>query len=104
MTEVTWEDLLERAESIYEAVAVMYHRARQVTNDQKQQIQSEMEVASASENKDSEDFDDVEIDREALMKDHKKYPKPSRVAMEEMAQGKIQFEYRNEDEEESSES
>lgn len=100
MTEISLEELLEKAENVYEAVVVMFKRARQVNDEQKMQIEMEMETLPSTDIKDNEDFDDVEIDREALMREHKKYPKPSRVAIEEMKQGLIGYKYIEPDEEE----
>ena len=93
MADIPLEDLLDKAENVYEAVVTMCKRARQVTDEQKQLIEMEMESVPIVENRENEDFDDVEIDREALMRDHKKYPKPSRVVMEEMAKGEIEYRY-----------
>jgi len=101
--ELSLEDLLKKTESVYEAVAIMFRRARQITDEQKLQIEMEMDTPSIPENKESEDFDDVEIDREALQREHKKYPKPTRVAMEEMIRGKIQHKYIDSSEEEEKE-
>ena len=93
MADLSSEELMKDTSSIYEAVVVMCRRARQVNDEQKLLIDMQRDSEPVSENKDNEDFDDVEIDREALMRDHIKLPKPSRVAMEEMAQGKINFKY-----------
>lgn len=93
MVDISLEDLVEKTDSVYEAVAILFRRARQITDEQKLMIETEMEVPSTVENRDNEDFDDVEIDREALQREHKKYPKPTSVAIEEMVQGKIKHRY-----------
>ncbi|MFH1943456.1 MAG: DNA-directed RNA polymerase subunit omega [bacterium] len=93
-------DLMKKTDSLYEAVVIMCRRARQINDEQKLQIEMEMEAIPLVENRDSEDFGDVEIDREALLRDHKTYPKPSIVAMEEMQAGKIEFKYDSPSEEE----
>ena len=93
MVDISLEDLVEKTDSVYEAVAILFLRARQITDEQKLMIETEMEVPSTVENRDNEDFDDVEIDREALQREHKKYPKPTRAAIEEMVQGKIKHRY-----------
>lgn len=100
MTDISVEDLLKRSDNIYEAVVAMFKRARQINDEQKQQIEMEMETAPVLDNRENEEFDDVEIDRDALMREHKKYPKPSRLAIEEMAEGKIDFRIIDPDEEE----
>ena len=103
MSKISVEDLVKKMESIYEAVSVMSKRARQINDEQKSEIESEMEILPASENRESEDFDEVEIDREALLRDYKKYPKPTRAAIDEMIQGEIEFRYKDEEEEEAEE-
>ncbi|RLI43977.1 hypothetical protein DRO61_12695 [Candidatus Bathyarchaeota archaeon] len=100
MVDISLEDLVENTDSVYEAVAILFLRARQITDEQKLMIETEMEVPSTVENRDNEDFDDVEIDREALQREYKKYPKPTRVAIEEMVQGKIKHRYIGSPEEE----
>ena len=101
MMDISIEELMEKTGNIYEAVAVMSRRARQITDEQKQLIDAEMEIPVTPDNKENEDFDDVEIDREALMREHKKYPKPTRVAIEEMLEGKISHRYDDPSEEET---
>lgn len=93
MTDIPLEDILDKADNVYEAVVTMCKRARQVTDEQKHLIEMEMESVPVIDNRENEDFDDVEIDREALMREHKKYPKPSRVVMEEMIKGEIEYHY-----------
>jgi DNA-directed RNA polymerase omega subunit len=90
--ELSVEDLAAKTGNIYEAVVVMARRARQVTDEQKTIIDRDREVVPSVENKENEDFDEVEIDHEALMKNHVKFPKPARVAIEEMAAGGVQWE------------
>jgi DNA-directed RNA polymerase omega subunit len=92
MKELSVEDLSSKTGNIYEAVVVMARRARQVTDEQKSVIDRDREVVPTIDNKENEDFDDVEIDHEALMKSHVKFPKPARVAIEEMASGSIHWE------------
>ena len=74
MTDISVEDLLKRSDNIYEAVVAMFKRARQINDEQKQQIEMEMETTPVIDNRENEEFDDVEIDRDALMREHKKYP------------------------------
>ena len=92
MKELSLEELAQKTGNIYEAVVVMAKRARQVNDEQKLLIDKDRDVVAPVEPKENEDFDEVEIDREALLKNHLKFPKPSRVAIEEMANGKISWE------------
>jgi DNA-directed RNA polymerase omega subunit len=93
MSDISLEELSKKTENIYAAVVVMSKRARQVTDEQKIIIDSEKEVVPYVENKENEDFDEVEIDREALLRNHRKFPKPVRVAIEEMQEDKFSWEY-----------
>jgi DNA-directed RNA polymerase omega subunit len=101
MVDISLEELLQRADNIYEAVAILFRRARQITDEQKLLIEMDMDTPPPSENRENEEFDDVEIDREALQREHKKYPKPTRVAMEEMLKGKIEHRYIDPDEDDN---
>lgn len=92
MKELSTDELSAKTGNIYEAVVVMARRARQVNDEQKALIDKDREAVAPVEPKENEDFDEVEIDHEALMKNHTKFPKPSRVAIEEMADGKIRYE------------
>jgi DNA-directed RNA polymerase omega subunit len=92
MKELSTEELSAKTGNIYEAVVVMARRARQVNDEQKALIDKDREAVAPVEAKENEDFDEVEIDHEALLKNHTKFPKPTRVAIEEMAEGQIQYE------------
>ncbi|HEX9934757.1 MAG TPA: DNA-directed RNA polymerase subunit omega, partial [bacterium] len=87
------EQILSRHENLYASVVIMAKRARQVTDQQKIAIDMEKVVPPVTEAKESEDYDEVEIDREALLREHKKFPKPTSVAIEEMHDNKIQYEF-----------
>ena len=93
MEKISLEDLLTKTDNLYEAVVAMSRRARQNNDDQKAIIDQEKESLPVPETRDSEDLDDVEIDREALMRDYTKYPKPTYVSMEEMKDEKIDWEF-----------
>ncbi len=95
MTDISLENVLKEDENIYASVVVMSKRARQITDQQKALIDMDKTVPSLQDSKESEDFDEVEIDREALMREHKKMPKPTKVAIEEMQNNKIQHEIKN---------
>ncbi len=92
MSDVSLETILDQNPNIYSAVVVMARRARQITDQQKLLIDQDKTAIPVPEAKESEDFDEVEIDREALLKEHRKLPKPTRVAIEEMLQKKVQYE------------
>ncbi len=94
MQELSLEELLKKTGNIYEAVVVMSKRARQITDEQKKLLEAEMDVVTDVNARDNEDFDEVEIDREALNREYIKLPKPSKVAMMEMARDEIEYMYR----------
>jgi DNA-directed RNA polymerase subunit K/omega len=101
MSDISIMDLKKKTNNIYETVVVMCKRARQINDEQKLQIEMEREIIPGFENRENEDFDEVEIDREALLKEHKKYPKPSEVAIEEMLEEKIEYRFIDPEEENS---
>jgi DNA-directed RNA polymerase subunit K/omega len=94
MKKISIENLLEETNNIYESVVIMAKRARQINNEQKLEIDMNMDTPTVLDNKENEDYDDVEIDREALLREYKKFPKPSRVAIQEMAEKRITFNYK----------
>ncbi|MBN1895503.1 DNA-directed RNA polymerase subunit omega [bacterium] len=92
------ENLIDHTGNIYEAVCIMAKRARQVNDAQKQVIDQDREYVPVVENREGEDFEEIEIDHEALLRDYKKYPKPTRVAIEEMAEKKVHYKYKTDEE------
>lgn len=94
MEELSLEELLKKTGNIYESVVVMSRRARQITDEQKKILEEEMDIVTDVNARDNEDFDEVEIDREALNREYIKLPKPSRVAMNEMAKNEIEYTFR----------
>ena len=103
MSNISIMDLTKKSKNIYETVVVMCKRARQINDEQRLHIEMERDVVPGVENRDNEDFDEVEIDREALLKEHTKYPKPSVVAIDEMIDGKIEYRFANPEDEEKEE-
>lgn len=99
MTQISFDAFLGKDENIYEAVAVMSKRARQITDRQKREIEREMEMNPLSESRDvADDFDEIEIDREALKRKRTKFAKPTTLAMLEMVQDGISYEFRQDEE------
>ena len=99
MSEMSLENIQKGTDSIYEAVVVLTKRARQINDEQKREMEIEMDASPVSDTRENEDFGEVEIDREALLREYKKYPKPTRAAIEEMVKGEIDFKYYDPDEE-----
>lgn len=97
MSHVSLEELSNQTGNLYAAVVVMSKRARQINDEQKLIIDSEKEVVAVTEAKESEDFEEVEIDREALTRSYRKFPKPVQVAIDEMLQGEVRWEMKEPD-------
>ena len=92
MTDISIEDVKKKSNlNIYEAIVIMSKRARQINDMQKLEIMEQNQDAGVPDNRDNEDFDEVEIDREALEREYKKYPKPSTVAMAELMDKDIEY-------------
>ena len=99
MTDISMEDVKKHSDlNIYEAVVIMSKRARQISDEQKFEILAENQEAGIIDTRDNEDFDDVEIDREALEREYKKYPKPSTMALIELIENKIKYRLKSSDE------
>lgn len=81
------EKLEEKVDSLYEAIVIIARRARQINEMQKQLIDKE---TAANED---EDLDEIIADEDYLDKQFLKLPKPSTLALEEMLEGKLSFEY-----------
>lgn len=100
MKRFSLEDFFKKTGNIYEAVVIMAKRARQITDEQRILIDREREVAPVIiEPKESEEYDDVEIDREALHRSYKKFPKPTTLAIQEMLEGYLKWERMSQTEE-----
>ncbi|MBN2417467.1 DNA-directed RNA polymerase subunit omega [bacterium] len=99
MTQISFDAFLEKNENVYEAVVAMSKRARQITDRQKREIEREMEMNPLSESRDvTDDFDEIEIDREALKRKRTKFPKPTTLAMVEMIEQGISYDFRRDEE------
>ncbi len=81
------EKLEEKVDSLYEAIVVIARRARQINEMQKQLIDRE------TANNDDDDLDEIIAAEDYLDKQFLKLPKPSTLALQEMMEGKLDFEY-----------
>jgi len=98
MSDISMEALMEKTGNIYEVVAIMAKRAWQINETQRQKINQEREALPVVDIRDNEDFEDVEIDREALNREYTKMPKPTRLAVDQMLNDVVEFRYRSDDE------
>ncbi|MDZ7371384.1 MAG: DNA-directed RNA polymerase subunit omega [candidate division KSB1 bacterium] len=93
MTEaIPLEKLTEKCSSIYEAVVIIARRARQINEMQRRLIEQQV-VPAQSETKDSDESDDMPLDRDYIDGQYLKLPKPTTIALKEMLEGKLSFEY-----------
>ncbi|MBN1154037.1 DNA-directed RNA polymerase subunit omega [candidate division KSB1 bacterium] len=96
VTTTNLEDLVKNVGNIYEAIVVIAKRARQINEEQKMIIETELGIDSDNEGYE-EDQDEIERGEEIS---YLKLPKPTRIALEELLAGKLNFEYLNKDEQE----
>ncbi|MDZ7316724.1 MAG: DNA-directed RNA polymerase subunit omega [candidate division KSB1 bacterium] len=93
MTEaIPLEKLTEKCSSIYEAVVIIARRARQINEMQRRLIEQQV-VTGSSEAKDSDEDEDMPLDRDYIDGQYLKLPKPTTIALKEMLEGKLSFEY-----------
>ncbi len=73
--------------SIYEAIVAMGHRARQINDDIKMQLQARMQhISPIDDDNEFGNYDQLEISKE-----FDKIPKPTFLAMKEMYNGQINY-------------
>jgi DNA-directed RNA polymerase omega subunit len=94
---VPLEDLEKHAGNIYEAIVVIAKRARQINDDQKRFIEQELGYDSAADNPNADDDSDLEESHEERRITPIKIfrlPKPTTISLDEMMNGKLQFQYK----------
>ena len=84
---ISLEEIEKYAENVYEAIMIIAKRARQINDEQKQFLESQLET-----NEDIEDNYDEPSD-EMYDQTYVRLPKPTRLALEEMLSGKLKCEY-----------
>ena len=89
------EELKKHSSNIYEAIMVIAKRARQINDEQKRLIEQETGYDSSMDdvNDDEEEESETPEERQAQPVKYIKLPKPTTVALEEMLNGKLSFEY-----------
>lgn len=90
------KELEKYVDNIYEAVVIIAKRAKQINDEQKQFLETELAL--------DEEIDELEDDSEnesADVEEQKyiKLPKPTKIAIEEFLSGKIKYEYLDRQEE-----
>ncbi len=85
---ISLDDLEKYSDNIYEAIMVIAKRARQINDEQKRQIEQLVGIDEMNATEDEEEYSRNDEERNII-----KFPKPTRLAVEEYLQGKIKFEY-----------
>ncbi len=96
MTEaIPLEKLTEKCSSIYEAIVVIARRARQINEQQRRLIEKELipSGAATDDDEEAEAKEEVSLDRDFIDGQYLKLPKPTTIALQEMLEGKLSFEY-----------
>jgi DNA-directed RNA polymerase omega subunit len=91
------ERLTEKCGSIYEAVIIIARRARQINEQQHRLIEKEVALNAPANNDDMDD-EDVSLEHDYVDSQYLKLPKPTTIALQEMLDGKLTFEYIKNDE------
>ena len=83
-------DVLEaKVDSLYEAVNVIAKRARQINELQRRMIERQNEGMV----EDDDEYDESTYDRDIVDRQYLKLPKPTTIALQEMMDDKLEFEY-----------
>lgn len=88
---VNLDDLEKYVENIYEAIVIIAKRARQINEEQKRIVETEVAIEDEIDTYDDEEDED-ELEKEEAPH-YIKMPKPTTIALKEMLEGKINFEY-----------
>ena len=90
MTDIIPLDVLEaKVDSLYEAVNVIAKRARQINELQRRMIERQNEGMV----EDDDEYDESTYDRDIVDRQYLKLPKPTTIALQEMMDDKLEFEY-----------
>ena len=96
---ISISEIEDKADNVYESVIVVAKRARQINDEQKQLLMKEQDEYD-------EDYDALMEEEGEIIPNEGEYlklPKPSAIALEEFMDGKLEYSYRQLDEEESEE-
>lgn len=83
-------ELLKKTNNIYESIIIIAKRARQINEEQKKLVDTEInEDEPIDENYFEEDIDKIKLDRQK----HEPSTKPTTVALNEFLSGKLTYHY-----------
>ena len=91
--------LLPKAKNIYEAIAVMSKRARQINEELKIEFNQRLEMIQTKVTENPEEAEiEANPDQLKISFEFEKRPKPTTVALGEMLEDKITFRYKEKEE------
>lgn len=82
------EEFEKQASNIYEAIIIMAKRAKQINELQKRVLERQNDSQMREE-----DYDDEGVSKDLVEHQFLKLPKPTTIALQEMLEGKLTFEY-----------
>ena len=87
-------EIESKTDNLYEAVMVISKRARQINTEINDQIKSQLGNIEVDE-----ESGDENIDRESIISEFDKKAKPTSIAIDEILDNKLDFEYTEEEQE-----
>lgn len=89
--------MAEQTSSIYESIAIITARARQLQTEVKRELNSKLEEFTVS----SDTIEEIQENKEQieLSKFYEKLPNPAIIATEEFIEGDLHFRYKEQDQE-----
>jgi len=87
---IALEKLGKYSNNLYEAIIIIAKRAKQINDEQKRFIEQETGIDDSMGNYDDDDDFDGQIEDEPKII---KLPKPTEVAIKELLEGKINYDY-----------
>jgi DNA-directed RNA polymerase subunit K/omega len=97
VTPVDLQDMTQKGESIYQAIAVTARRARQINDEIKQEYQARISTLVPVELDDDEDFEATNFDQLKISLEIDKMGKPTLEATDEFLANKLEFRFRDRD-------
>jgi len=98
------ERLLSKAKNVYEAIAVMSKRARQINEEMKIEFNQRIETIQTKVTENPEEAEvEANPDQLKISYEFERRPKPTDIAMREILEDKITFRYKEKEEEEKTE-
>jgi DNA-directed RNA polymerase subunit K/omega len=96
--------LLSKAKNVYEAIAVMSKRARQVNEEVKIEFNQRLEMIQTKVTENPEETEvEANPDQLKISYEFERRPKPTDSAMKELLEDKITFRYKEKEEQEKKE-